>query len=502
MGGAATTKFFPSGPVGNPDLRGISVGGRWLTWVMEATAATDVGDLDAPADVLAAVRASRAAEHREAARQLELAVDWAAMHSADSIHDAAVLWEPRLGYEEEAVPVAGQGAPLVAEFCVAEFAAALGMPTEVGRLFLGEALELRHRLPRVWRRVVSGDLVPWRARRIARETISHALSAEAAAHVDAHVGPVAHKVGPAQTQRLIDEAIARHMPETVEETRRRAADGRHFTVDHDQVTFAGTSYVHGELDLADALDLDQAVAGRAELLKDLGCAESLDVRRAIAVGEIARRQLALDLTTGDESQEPAAVGRKRPRQPVTLFVHLHQSALEGAGGIGRVENTRGLVTADQIRTWCGNPDAKVTVKPVHRPGRPRARGRLRGAGPDRRTRRPARPLLRVPVVHPARPPAPAGPAWLRLRPRDPPRQGWGDLYLPARAAVSATSPAQDPRRLDLHDPRTRQLPVVELRTATSTCATTPAPSTSPATPARPRHHPTSSHHAPTPPGRT
>ena len=331
---------------------------------MEATAATAVGDLDAPGDVLAAVRASRAAEHREAARQLELAVDWAAMHSADSIHDAAVLWEPRLGYEEEAVPVAGQGAPLVAEFCVAEFAAALGMPTEVGRLFLGEALELRHRLPRVWRRVVAGDLAPWRARRIARETISHALSAEAAAHVDAHVGPVAHKVGPAQTQRLIDEAIARHMPETAEQTRRQAADGRHFTVDHDQVTFAGTSYVHGELDLADALDLDQAVAGRAELLKDLGCAESLDVRRAIAVGEIARRQLALDLTTGDESQEPAAVGRKRPRQPVTLFVHLHQSALEGAGGIGRVENTRTLVTADQIRTWCGHPDAKVTVKPV------------------------------------------------------------------------------------------------------------------------------------------
>ena len=92
------------------------------------------------------------------------------------------------------------------------------------------------------------------------------------------------------------------MPETAEETRRRAADGRHFTVDHDQVSFAGTSYVHGELDLADALDLDQAVAGRAELLKDLGCAESLDVRRAIAVGEIARRQLALDLTTGNPEE--------------------------------------------------------------------------------------------------------------------------------------------------------------------------------------------------------
>ncbi|MFL6003141.1 MAG: HNH endonuclease, partial [Nocardioides sp.] len=207
---------------------------------MEATtaAAPGLGDLDSPGEVLAAVRASRAAEHREAARQLRLAVDWAAMHSADSIHDAATLWAPRLGFEEEALPVAGEGAPLVAEFSVAEFAAALGMPTEVGRLFLGEALELRYRLPRLWKRVMAGDLAPWRARRIARETVQ--LNREVVAHVDRHVGPVAHRIGPAQTQRLIEEAIARHMPQTAEATRRQAADGRHFEVDHHQISFAGT----------------------------------------------------------------------------------------------------------------------------------------------------------------------------------------------------------------------------------------------------------------------
>ncbi|HEU5454712.1 MAG TPA: HNH endonuclease signature motif containing protein, partial [Nocardioides sp.] len=48
----------------------------------------------------------------------------------------------------------------------------------------------------------------------------------------------------------------------------------------------------------------------------------------------------------------------------TLFLHLHQSALEGAGGVGRVENTRSPVTVEQIRTWCGHPEAQVTVKPV------------------------------------------------------------------------------------------------------------------------------------------
>ncbi len=332
---------------------------------MTATASTRT-EVDTPAEVLGAVRASRAAENLEAARQLRLAVDWAAMHSVDSIHDAATLWTPRLGYEEEAVPVAGPGAPLVAEFCVAEFAAAIGMPTEVGRLFLGEALELRYRLPRVWRRVTSGDLPAWRARRIARETIC--LSADGASYVDRHVGPVAHKIGPTQTQRLVEEAIARFMPETAQETRRRAADSRHFTIYHDQVSFAGTSYLHGELDLADALDLDDAVRGIADQLKALGSTDSLEVRRSVAAGELARRQLALDLTTAhDEAPDQTIRTRtaRKPRRSVVLHLHLHESAVTAAGSsVGRLENTRSPVTAEQIRAWCGHPEAQVVVKPV------------------------------------------------------------------------------------------------------------------------------------------
>jgi hypothetical protein len=32
--------------------------------------------------------------------------------------------------------------------------------------------------------------------------------------------------------------------------------------------------------------------------------------------------------------------------------------------VGRVENTRNIVTVDQIRDWCGHREAQVTVKPV------------------------------------------------------------------------------------------------------------------------------------------
>ena len=72
---------------------------------------------------------------------LHAACSWADLHPAESIGDAV-----RFG--DTPVPVAGEGAPLVAEFCVAEFAAAVGLPTETGKAYLGEALELRHRLPK------------------------------------------------------------------------------------------------------------------------------------------------------------------------------------------------------------------------------------------------------------------------------------------------------------------------------------------------------------------
>ncbi len=137
-------------------------------------------------------------------------------------------------------------------------------------------------------------------------------------------------------------------------------------VDHDQVSFAGTSLVTGELDLADALDLEDAIRGIAAQLGDLGSPEPLDVRRSVAAGELARRQLALDLTTEDTGEN---TGGERPRRQRTtsrtvLHLHLSHAALTGSDPVGRVENTRTPVTAEQIRAWCGRPETALVVKPV------------------------------------------------------------------------------------------------------------------------------------------
>ena len=50
-----------------------------------------------------------------------------------------------------------------------------------------------------------------------------------------------------------------------------------------------------------------------------------------------------------------------------LYVHLSDEAVAGRGdapSLGRVENTRSFVSAEQIRSWCAAPGASVTVRPV------------------------------------------------------------------------------------------------------------------------------------------
>ena len=45
-------------------------------------------------------------------------------------------------YGDTGMPVAGEGAPLVAEFAITEFAAAIGVSTDAGKRYVGHALEL------------------------------------------------------------------------------------------------------------------------------------------------------------------------------------------------------------------------------------------------------------------------------------------------------------------------------------------------------------------------
>ena len=344
--------------------------------------ASEASGATAAADVLARAASERSAADAAEARLLATAAEWADLHPPESIDHAATFGVAVPGSEHEE-PIAGHGCPLVAEFCIAELAAALAMSTTAGKRLVGHALELRHRLPRLWRAVHTGSVPAWRARRVAEATIHADLTPTGARFVDQMVTPYAHRVGVAQLDRIITEALARYGSHATSPADDPDAphDPRFVQIDPPLTPYGGTALLRGELDPADAHDLETAIAGRAEALKDLGSTASLDVRRSQALGDLARTQNSLDYgePEDDEAAEEAGgfearsartstTGHARPGRQVVLRVGLSASVT----GDGEVEFDRLAtldhgqlqVLLDQVKGWCNASHTTVSVQPV------------------------------------------------------------------------------------------------------------------------------------------
>ena len=173
---------------------------------MTSTGLDPLTQLDSAAQVMEFVREEQATEDRAARNVLLAAIAWAEQHPPESITEAATWKVPGFGGPKDTgLPLAGAGAPTVAEFAIAELAAGLGRSTYWGREIVADGLELKYRLPRLFERVCNaGDssatpsgLPVWKARRIAART--NGLSQDAAAWVDRQVAAYAHSVGPART---------------------------------------------------------------------------------------------------------------------------------------------------------------------------------------------------------------------------------------------------------------------------------------------------------------
>ena len=297
------------------------------------------------AESLAVLRGHKSDRDAADIAMAQATVEWAVLNEVEP-DDWYANYGESMG--DRGTPVAGAGAPLVSEFAAMEYAAALGMSTDAGKAYLGRTLELRYRLPRLWAKVVAGKVPVWRAGRIADQTIP--LPQAGAAYVDRYLAPVAHSCSWAQMERTVEAALVRFDPEAAEEKRKAAAESRHVDVHVDEVGFDGTVLIEGRVDLADALDVEAAIKAGAKQQADLGSTEPLNVRRAKAVGDLARRQLAF----GFDGSEPG--------RGVDLVVHVSEDAVRGEDTVGRCGNTRTPISVEQIREWCGT--ANVTVKPV------------------------------------------------------------------------------------------------------------------------------------------
>ncbi len=314
------------------------------------------------ASLLAAARRDRAEADAAEARLLEKVLEWADLHQVADPDKEQIAT-----FGDTPVSLAGEGAPHLSHFAVIEFGAVLGMSRRSTELLFADVIELGHRLPKTWARVSTHKLKGWRARQIAQAT--QVLSPEAAAYVDNRVAAFASRIGPAELQRLIDAAIARFMPGYANEIAARAEETQFLEIAYDQPSYTGTCRVNGELDLPDALDLEQAVQAGAAQQKELGSALSLGARRAKSLGNLARGELAFDYNSG--LPEPSGSVPTNPEPPVVeqrqvmLYLHLSDAALSGGVGLtGLMENAgRQLITAEHVREWCATA-GKVIVRPV------------------------------------------------------------------------------------------------------------------------------------------
>src|SRR4029079_12005214 len=148
--------------------------------------------------------------------KLQLAAHWADLHPAtantgvETFGGAALLADESLG---------GDGTPAVAAFTPEPFALALGLSPSAGAQLIADALDVRHRLPLLWKRVSLLEVPAWQARRVARQT--HRLPLAGARWVDEQVAD-GGTCGPVIVDRLVAQAIAVCDPEDHEDRERDA----------------------------------------------------------------------------------------------------------------------------------------------------------------------------------------------------------------------------------------------------------------------------------------
>ncbi|MFY9916206.1 MAG: DUF222 domain-containing protein, partial [Nocardioidaceae bacterium] len=331
----------------------------------------DLSVLDEMA-TLSFVETARAAADRVEVDILQAAAHWADLHT-----ELARPTSPLLPGSEQLVCFGGHGTPGVAEFAPAELGVVLATSSSAAERLVGDALDLRHRLPRLWARIMAGEVKPWIGRKTAEAT--RHLSVDTVAVVDRRIARYAHSLSWGRIEAIIQACWLECDPEAAAEADAAAQGSLGVWVKDQQSSEAGTGEIFIRTEAPDALRFNASIGGLATGLSTLGDTRPVNVRRAAAVGILANPQHALNLFADIH----AATGQTDPGDPgdptesvetsgptlrpvktgpdVTLYVHLTDQALQSGTGVARVEQV-GPVTVDRVRSWLGH--ANVTVKPV------------------------------------------------------------------------------------------------------------------------------------------
>ena len=239
---------------------------------------------------------------------LVLAAGWADVHDLDP---TAPGYEPLV---ERAVGYGGDGCPDVSEYAVHELGALRGTSSGTAEQLVADALDLRHRHPRLWDRVRAGEVRAWQAVHVARTC--HHLSREAAGLVDLAVFGYLGLLPWARFGRVLAAAILQADPTTAAERAEQARRSRGVWAYPGE---DGLKTLVAKAAAGDVVCLLATVNRLADVLAADGDTTSADERRAKALGLLAQPARVLELLIAHQDDEdvhgpsPSPTWRRRGR---------------------------------------------------------------------------------------------------------------------------------------------------------------------------------------------
>jgi Domain of unknown function (DUF222) len=372
----------------------------------------DLVELDA-AGTLAAAEANEHALITAETRRLQIAAHWADLHPGEAVV------ESRLPGTEHPIRLGGDGTPTVGGFAAAELGCVLRMSDGAAARMIGDALDLRHRLPLVWAAAQAGQVPAYQARMIAKAT--RHLTLELAAAVDARIAPSLGALPWGRLQTLMEAAIVEADPDGAEQRAADAAQERFVRLG--RTSEHGLKLIIARAAAGDAIWFKATVDRIADILAKQGDTDPVEVRRSKAVGILAQPALALQLLCqhqhddcdgpteptepADDAEEPSEpaedefgfddaqadadltaaeatpdpppdprvggehqslqilpspFGPERARPRAVVYVHLSAEALTAGSGVARVENV-GPILLNRLRLLLGD-HCSINLKPV------------------------------------------------------------------------------------------------------------------------------------------
>lgn len=264
---------------------------------------------------------------------LRLAAHWADLHHPDSLppaHDA--LEERRRRHVgDHGVPVGGDGTPPVLRSCLAELGVVLETSAGGAKHLVGDALDLRHRLPRLWELATAGRIRAWKARQVA--TATRHLPREVMDEIDAGLADLLPALAWARFETVLDATVRRADPGPTRAAEEEAATRRFVGVGRRNDNGITTLIARGT-----ALDIQTflaAVNRIADILALEGDTDLVEVRRSKAVGILGQplRALALLMAHQHDPDDGAPTHRGAdPGVPAGQRVPAEQEERAPAGG--------------------------------------------------------------------------------------------------------------------------------------------------------------------------